>query len=51
MTERLARKQAELRVLNVQPNSHAWRKDMTSAELNYLKGLLEGKLASLQGGN
>lgn len=51
VAERLARKQAELRVLNVQPNGHAWRKDMTRTELNYLKELVEGKQASLKGGN
>jgi hypothetical protein len=50
VVERVARKEAELRVLNVQPKAYVWRKDMTKAELGYLKGLLEGQQGRLKDG-
>jgi len=50
VAERPARKQAEPRVLNVQPKAYVWRKDMTKAEPGYLKGLLEGQQVRLKDG-
>ena len=45
LTDRLASKEAEMRVLIVKPSSYARHLQITSAEIYYLKGVIETRQA------